>query len=174
MPKFTTAHYAAIVSTLAFIGSGVVGVYFARQTYNLSAAKEERELREKRPAIDLQIRPNQFPSSADVTISIINRSDVNIAPQDITVLRSFEFGEFYFSSAKQGSDADMKSWLSLLPMGTIAPKATGTMKAKVSGVTDGKDDSFKSGVELQFAVRVRFGDDKDTVQIIDVVRRVRR
>jgi hypothetical protein len=173
MPKFTTAHYTAIVSTLAFIGSGVLGVYFAKQTYNLNVAKEERELREKIPAIDLQIRPNQNPSSADVVISIINRSDINIAPQDITVLHSFEFGEFYFSSAKQSLD-EPKSWLSLLPMGSIAPKATGTMRAKVSGVTDGKDDSFKSEVELQFAVRFLLGDDRDTLQTFDLIRRVQR
>ncbi len=148
-------------------------VYFAQQTYNLNAAKEERELREKMPAVDLQIRPNQLPSSADVVISIINRSDINIAPQDITVLRSFEFGEFYFSSSKQSGD-DPKPWLSLLPMGTIAPKATGIMRAKVSGVTDGKDDSFKTGVELQFAVRIRFGDDRDTLRTQDLTRHVQR
>jgi archaellum component FlaF (FlaF/FlaG flagellin family) len=173
LPKFTTAHYAAIVSTLAFIASGIVGVYFAEQTYRLNAAKEERELREKAPAIDLQISPNQFASSADVVVSIINRGDINIAPQDITVLHSFEFGEFYLSGAKQSVDA-LKSWLSLLPMGTIAPKAAGTMKAKVSGVTDGKDDAFQSGVELQFAVRIRFGDDQDTVRTFNLVRRIRR
>lgn len=79
-----------------------------------------------------------------MTISVINRSDINIAPIDITVLRSIDLGEFYLSGGRQSAD-DLKSWLSLTSMGSIMPKATGSMKAKVSGVSDGKDDSFKSG-----------------------------
>lgn len=172
-PAFTTAHYSAIVATLALLFSGVASVYVAWQNYELSALKDRREVADKEPSVDLQIRPNQFASSADMTVAIINRSDINVAPIDITVLHSFDFGEFYLSGGRQSVD-DLKSWLSLSSMGSIAPKATATMKAKVSGVTDGKDDSFKSGVELQFAVRIRLGDNLDTVKTFNIVRHVKR
>jgi hypothetical protein len=77
----------------------VVGVYFAKQTYNVNAAKEDRVLREKLPAIDVQVRPAGV-STAAITISVLNRADVNITPLDITVEHSFEIGDLYLSSAK--------------------------------------------------------------------------
>ena len=49
----------------------------------------------------------------------------------------------YFSSAQQGIDK-LKSSLSLLPMGTVAPKGVGTMKANQSELV-----SFGSVVELR-------------------------
>jgi hypothetical protein len=172
LPKFTTAHYAAIVSTVAFLVSGA-SFLVSKKSYDLSLTKDERELRDKQPAVDLRIAPNRNASSADVTISIINRSDVNIAPQDIIVFPSLDAGEFYFSNSRQSVDK-LKSSLSLLPMGSIAPKGTGTMQVKISGATDGKDDSFALGVELQFAIRIRFGDERDTLTTSEVVRRVKR
>jgi hypothetical protein len=170
MPKFTIAHYAAIVSTLAFVGSGVVGVYFAKQTYNLNAAKEDRELREKLPAIDVQVRLAGV-STAAIIISVLNRADVNITPLDITVEHSFEIGDLYLSSAKQSIDL-LKSALSLSPMGPVVPKGVGTLKATLSGVTDGKDDTFTPGLEFRFAVRIRFADAEDTVKTFPVARRI--
>ena len=125
-PQFTTARYAAVISTFAFFIS-VGSLYVAKISYDLSAAKEQREIKEKMPAVDVQINPAGV-ASASVTISIINRADINIAPQDITILPSFEAGEFYFSSARQSFDK-LKSSLSLIPMGTIAPKGVGTTKA---------------------------------------------
>ena len=172
MRDFTTAQYAVVLSALALFVSGA-SLYVSKKSYDLSVVKDERELQEKLPAVDIQIAPNRNASSADVVISIINRGGVNIAPQDIIVFPSFDFGEFYFSNTRQSVD-ELKSSLSLLSIGTIAPKATGTAKATISGVTDGKDNSFAAGVELQFAVRIRFGDDRDTVRTFELTRRVRR
>jgi hypothetical protein len=52
----TLAHYAAVVSTVAIILSAGSLIY-TKRSYDLNAAKEERELRDKEPAIDIQIRP---------------------------------------------------------------------------------------------------------------------
>lgn len=111
-------------------------LYLAKLSYDLSSTKDQRELRDKMPAIDVLVRP-AGAASASLTISIINRGDINIAPQDITVEHSFEIGDLYLSAAQQSID-QLKSSLSLFPMGTIAPKGIGTLKANVSGVTDGK------------------------------------
>jgi hypothetical protein len=170
-PQFTTARYAAVISTVAlFVSFG--SLYLAKLSYDLSAAKDEREIRDRMPAIDVQIRPAGV-ATASVTISIINRAEINILPQDVTAEPSLQAGEFYFSSAQQGIDK-LKSSLSLLPMGTVVPKGVGTMKASLSGITDGKDDLFTPGVELQFAIRIRFADEQDTVRAFDIIRRVRR
>ena len=59
-------------------------------------------------------------------------------------------------------------------MGTVAPKTSGLLKARVSGVTDGKDDAFQRGVVLQFIVRVRLGDNDETMETQDITRRVQR
>ena len=75
------AHYAAVVSTIAIILSGGSLIY-TKLNYDLSAAKEERELQNKEPKIDIQIRP-LGASAASLVISIINRADFNIAPQSI-------------------------------------------------------------------------------------------
>jgi hypothetical protein len=56
--------------------------------------KEERELQNKEPAIDIQIRP-LGASAASLVISIINRADFNIAPQSIEVENSIEAGTLY-------------------------------------------------------------------------------
>lgn len=170
--KFTTAHYAATVSSIALLFSAG-SLYVSKLSYDLSADREAREIQDKAPAIDLQVTPNNFASSADLTVSIFNRGDVNLAPQDLTVLHSFECGEFYISNRHQ-SVGKLKSSVSLLPMGTIAPRATGLMKVIVSGVTDGKDDCFRTGFDLEFVVRVRFGDRQDTFQTFPITRHVER
>jgi archaellum component FlaF (FlaF/FlaG flagellin family) len=171
MPEMTTARYAAIISTIGFFIS-LGSMYVAKLSYDVNARKEIREISEKRQAVDIQVTPDGA-SSASMTISIINRGDVNVVPQDITVLPSLEAGEFYLSSNRQSVD-QLKSWLSLGSMGTIAPKASGSLKARVSGVTDGKDDAFQLGVELQFIVRVRLGDNNETMETQDITRRVQR
>ncbi|WP_375791087.1 hypothetical protein ACE102_03095 [Bradyrhizobium sp. vgs-9] len=173
LPTFSTAHYTAIVSTLAFLASGVVGLYFTKLGHDLNVRKEERELHDKEPTVDIAVRPNHNASSADIAISILNRGDIMIVPQDIIVLPSFEWGEFYLSGPGQSLDL-LRSTLSLRSMGTILPKAVGTVKGIVAGVTDGKDDSFKSGVELQFVVRLRLGDEQGTVRVYPLVRQVGR
>jgi hypothetical protein len=128
-PQLTTAQYAAVISTVAFFVS-CGSLYLAKLSYDLSAAKDQRELRDKMPAVDVQIRPAGI-ATASVAISIINRAEINIAQQDITVEPSLEGGEFYFSNAQQSVEK-LKSSLSLLPMGTIPPKGVGTISATLS------------------------------------------
>lgn len=167
--QFTLAHYAAVLSTVAIVISGGSLVY-TKRSYDINAAKEERELRDKEPAIDIQIRP-LGASAASLVILIINRADINIAPLDITVEHSFDAGELYLSSAQQSLDK-LRSSLSLQTMGTIAPKGTATLKATLAGATDGKADSLTPGIELEFDVRVRFADQQDTIVEVPVVRRM--
>ena len=169
LPKLSTAQYAAIVSTVAFFVS-CGSLYVSKRSYDLSATKDEREIRDKMPTVNVQVRP-VGASSASVVISIINRADINIAPLDISIEHSFEAGDLYLSSAQQSIDK-LQSSLSLRAMGTIAPKGIGSMKATLSGVTDGKWDSLTPGLELQFTLRIRFADDQDTVQPFSIVRRV--
>jgi hypothetical protein len=125
---------------------------------------------DKLPALDVQVRPDGATSAA-LTISIANRGDIRIVPLDITAEHSFEAGELYLSSAQQNIDR-LKTSLSLAAMGTIAPKSIGTLKARLSGATDGKDGRFVPGLELRFAIRIRFADEQDTVEIFPVVRRI--
>jgi hypothetical protein len=141
-------------------------------SYNINARKELREIDEKQPVADIQVIPKGI-SSGLATISVNNPSDFNVVPQDITVLPSLEAGEFYFSSNRQRID-DLKSSLNLRPMGIIAPKGAGKLEATLAGVMDGKDDAFKSGVELQFVIRLRLGDARDTIKTIDITRNIRR
>ena len=169
MASNTTAHYGAFVSTVAFfVACG--GLYISNRSYEFGAAKERRELAEKVPAVDIQLRPSGM-SSAAITILVFNRGDINITPLDITVAHSFEIGDLYLSSAQQSID-QLKSALNLSPIGTIAPRAVGTLKARVSGVTDGKEESFTPGIEFRFAVRIRFADEQDTIKTFTVVRRI--
>jgi hypothetical protein len=164
LPQFTT-----VLSVLAICLSGA-SLFVSKLSYDLSAAKDERELRDKMPAVDVQIWP-AGASSASMVISIINRADVNIRPLDISVEHSFEAGELYLSNAQQSLDK-LKSSLNLEAMGTIAPKGTGTLKATLAGATDGKSDSLTPGLELEFTVRIRFADQQDTVEQIPIVRRI--
>jgi hypothetical protein len=167
--KFTTAHYAAIVSTAAFFISAA-SFYVSKVTNDFNVAKYQRELEDKTPAVDVQVRPDG-KSDASLTIMIINRGDINITPLDIAVEHSFEIGDLYLSSAQQSVDT-MKSKLNLSFIGTIAPKGVGTLKARVSGLTDGKDNSFTPGLELRFAVRIRFADEQDTIKTFQLIRRI--
>jgi len=167
--KFTLNHYAAVLSTLAIILSGGSFIY-TKQAYDLNVAKDQRELKDKQPAIDVQMRPAGI-SSLFVTISITNRADVDISPLDIVSENSVEAGTLYFSNDRQSIDK-LSSSLSLTSMGQIAPKGRSTTKAKLSGVTDGTLEQFHPGLELEFTVHVRFADQKDTVAEIPIVRRI--
>jgi hypothetical protein len=169
MAKFTAAHYSAIISTVALIASGG-SLYVGKLSYDLSTAKSEREIEDKMPAVDIQIRP-RGASAASLVISIINRADINIAPLSLTVEHSVEAGVLYLSSAQQSLD-NLQSTLDLKAMGTIAPKDTGTLKATLAGATDGKWDSLTPGLELEFTVRIRFADQQDTVEQRSIVRRI--
>ena len=91
MRQFNTAHFAVIISAIALLVSGG-SLYISKRSLDLSAAKDERELRDKEPAIDVQVRPAGV-STASITISVLNRADVNITPLDITVEHSFEIGD---------------------------------------------------------------------------------
>jgi len=169
--KLTREWWTAIVATLGLLAA-CGSLYVAKRAYDLNAIKDNREISDKQPAVDIDIVPTGA-SSAWVTISVLNRTESNIVPLDITVLPSLEAGEFYFSNPQQSFDK-LRSSLSLRPMGTIAPKAAGTIKARLSGVTDGKADNFTPGLELQFAARIRLTDNRDTVRTIDIIRRIIR
>jgi hypothetical protein len=118
----------------------------------------------------VQVSP-QGGSTASLSISVINRGDINVTPLDITVNNSDEVGDLYLSSSRQRVDFLQPS-LSLGSMGKLAPKATGKMTAQMSGVTDGKDDSFKPGVEFHFIVRVRLATADDSIKTFQIVRRL--
>jgi hypothetical protein len=161
-----TATIVSVVALAVSCGS----LYVSKRSYDLSAARDQREIEEKMPAVDIQVRP-LGASSASLVISIINRADLNITPLSLTVEHSFEAGELYLSSAQQNFDS-LRSTLDLKTMGTIAPKGTGTLMANLAGATDGKSDSLTPGLELEFTVRIRFADQQDTVEQQTVVRRI--
>jgi hypothetical protein len=167
-PSLSAATYAIIISTLAFfVSSG--GLYVAKKAYDLSAVRDAREINDQAPAIDVQVRQSGTAVAA-VTISITNRSNMNIAPQWIAVLPSLQAGVTFFSSKGQKVD-DLNSSLSLLSMGTIKPRETVSTKAELSGQTDGQWDNFQDA-ELPFVVRIRFADDTDTFQSFELTRRI--
>lgn len=161
---------SATIFSMIAIGISAASLMYSKRSYDLSAARDERELMDKLPALDVQVRPDGATSAA-LTISIANRGDVNIVPLDITAEHSFEAGELYLSSAQQSVDS-LKTALSLASMGTLAPKAVGSLKARLSGVTDGKDNRFVPGLELRFSVRIRFADEQDNVRTYTVAPRI--
>lgn len=167
--RLTLDHYAAVLSTVAIILSGGSFIY-TKQAYDLSVAKDQRELKDKQPAIDVQVRPAGI-SNLSVTISITNRADVDISPLDIVSENSLEAGTLYFSNDRQSIDK-LSSSLSLTSMGQIVPKGRSTAKATLSGVTDGKFEQFHPGLELEFTIHVRFADQQDTIAEIPIVRRI--
>jgi hypothetical protein len=167
--RLTLDHYAAVLSTVAIILSGGSFIY-TKQAYDLSVAKDQRELKDKQPAIDVQVRPAGI-SNLSVIISIANRADVDISPLDIVSENSVEAGTLYFSNARQSIDK-LSSSLSLTSMGQIVPKGRSTAKAMLSGVTDGKFEQFHPVLELEFTVHIRFADQQDTIAEIPVVRRI--
>jgi hypothetical protein len=149
--KFPQA--ATILSVIA-IGISAISLLLSWLSYDLSKSKDQREVLEKLPAFDVQLRPDGATAAA-MTIWIANRGNVNITPLDITAEHSFEAGELYLSSAQQSADR-LKTALSLAPMGTIAPKGVGTLKAHIFGATDGKDDRFVTGRAHQRSLDVEF------------------
>jgi hypothetical protein len=112
-----------------------------KRSYDLSATKDQREIRDKMPTVDDQIHPDGT-SSASLVISIINRADINIAPLDIKVERSFDSGDLYLSSAQQSLNK-LQSSISLQAMGTIAPKGIDTTEATMSVATNGNSYRLK-------------------------------
>lgn len=169
--KFSAAHYAAVVSTIALIVSGG-GLLFTKRAYDLAAAKDERELLEREPVVDVQVTPNGKARSADLTIYIFNRGDINLVPQDITALHLLEHGDLYLSSRRQSVDK-LSTSLSLRSMGVIAPKSAATATATVSGVTDGKDDWPTNGVDVTFTIRMRLANHSETLKTMNVTREIK-
>ncbi|MET4028799.1 hypothetical protein ABIB94_000699 [Bradyrhizobium sp. JR7.2] len=168
---FSTAHYAAVVSTIALIISGG-SLLFTKRSYDLSAAKDQRELLEKSPIVDVQVAPNSKARSADLTIYIFNRGDINIVPQDITALHLLEHGDLYLSGSRQNVEK-LSTSLSLKSMGVIAPKNSATMKGTVSGVTDEKDDWPINGVDITFTLRIKLADEGETLKTMNVTREIK-
>jgi hypothetical protein len=167
--KLPQIQAATIISVIAITISGASLIY-SKRSYDLSAARDEREMMDKLPAFDVQIRPDGVTSAA-LTISIANRGDINIAPLDIRAEHSFEAGELYLSSAQQSANR-LKTSLSLTSIGTIAPKGVGNLKARLFGATDGKDDRFVAGLELRFDIRIRFSGMDDNIRTFTVVRQI--
>jgi hypothetical protein len=129
-----------------------------------SVAKDQRELKDKQPAIDVQIRPAGI-SNLSVTIFITNRADIDRSPLDIVAENSVEAGSLNFANDRQSIDK-LSSSLSLTSMGPIVPKGRSPTEATLSGVTDGRFEQFRPGLELEFTVRIRFADQKDTIEQI--------
>ncbi|WP_131868743.1 MULTISPECIES: hypothetical protein [unclassified Bradyrhizobium] len=167
--KITLAGYATVVSTVAILISAGSLIY-TKRSYDLSVAKELREVQEKQPAIDLQISP-RGPSAAAFALSIINRSETNIVPLSMRVEHSFEAGDLYLSSGQQSLDK-LSSTLDLQSLGVIGPKASAKLNGILAGATDGKSDSLTPGLELHFTFHLRYGDQADTIGTIDVIRRI--
>ncbi len=167
--KFALDHYAGILSAIAIVVSGG-SLYVAKLSYDFTVAKELREVREKQPLFDLQITP-RGASAAALTLSILNRSETNIFPRSMRVEASIEAGELYLSTRQQSIDK-LSSTLDLQSMGSIAPKGTAKLNGVLAGATDGKSDSLSPGLELHFTFTLRYGDQKDTIQQIDVVRNI--
>jgi hypothetical protein len=94
--KFPQA--ATILSWFA-IGISAASLVVSKCSYDLTVARDQRELMEKLPALDVQVRPEGGISAA-LTISIANRGDINIMPLDITAEHSFEAGELFLVSAE--------------------------------------------------------------------------
>ena len=161
---------AATILSLIAIGVSAASFAVSKCSYDLSVARDQRELMDKLPALDVQVRPDGATSAA-VTVSIANRGDINIMPLDITAEHSFEAGELYLSSTQQSAER-LKTSLSLVSMGTIAPKGIANLKARLFGATDGKDDRFVPGLELRFDVRIRFAEEQDNIKNFTVVRRI--
>jgi hypothetical protein len=161
---------AATILSMVAIGVSASSLMYAKRSYDLSATKDQRELSDKLPAVDVQIRPDGA-SSAALTISVSNRGDINIIPLDITAEHSIEAGELYLSSKHQSAET-LKTSMSLASMGTIAPKTIGVVKGRLFGTTDGKDNSFVPGLELGFDVRIRLADQRDKIQSLHIVRRI--
>jgi len=96
--KLPNMRIATILSVLAIVISASSHMV-SKLPFGLSATKDQREISEQLPAVDLQIIP-AGAASASVTISVRNRGEVNVAPQDITVPPSLEQGEFYFAGRR--------------------------------------------------------------------------
>lgn len=154
---------------MAIILSGG-SAYYTKRSYDLNAIRDQREVMEKRPAVDVQLRPAGL-SDLSVKVSIINRSNTNIIPLDIEAEHSFDAGTLYFSNDEQSID-QLRSILSLASMGTIAPSGTRTATATLSGITNGKFEQFQAGLELGFIIRVRLADEQDTIENIKLIRRI--
>jgi hypothetical protein len=161
---------AATILSIVAIFLSAASFVVSKLSYDLSVARDQRELMDKLPALDVQIRPDGATSAA-LTISIANRGDINIVPLDITAEHSFEAGELYLSSAQQSANR-LKTSLSLTSMGTIALKGVGDLKARLFGATDGKADRFVAGLELRFDIRVRFSGMEDNIRTFTVVRQI--
>jgi hypothetical protein len=165
--RFTLAGYAAVLSTVA-ITLSIGSLIYTKRSYDLSVAKDQREIQDKVLAVD--IRP-RGASAASFAISIINRADLNITPLSLRVEHSVEVGELYLSSTQQSLDK-LSSALDLKPMGTIAPKGNAKLEGILAGATDGKWDSLTPGLALQFTVHLRYADHQDTIEKIDIVKRI--
>ena len=167
--QFLLNHYAGMLSAIAIVVSGG-SLDVAKLSYDFSVAQELREIQEKQPVFDLQITP-RGASAAAFALSILNRSETNILPLSMRVEHSSEAGEFYLAAHQQSLDR-LSSTLDLQSMGSIPPKSTAKLNGVLAGATDGKWDSLMPGLELHFAFTVRYGDQKDTLQTIAVVRTI--
>jgi hypothetical protein len=159
---------ALVVSVLAWATTG----YYSKRGYDLNVARDQREQRARRPAIDIRMSPAQNPLDVSLDVSITNRSDINIAPQAISVLAhpipGFDAGAGPLSIGKEGASEISTPTAWLLDMGTIKPGDTGSIKLAVRA----QMPPFPTGMELQFNVDIRLADEQDSVEQYAVIRRI--
>lgn len=87
---FTTARYAAVVSTIAlFLACG--SFYVSKLSYDLSFTKDQREIRDKMPAIDIQVRPTSVNAAflGLLTPNCPQKRQKIVVGQEIYVLQEF-------------------------------------------------------------------------------------
>jgi hypothetical protein len=128
----TLAGYAAVVSTVAIIIAGG-SLLYTKRSYDFNVAKEQRELKDKEPAFDVQVRPAGI-SNLSVTISITNRGDIDIWPLNIVVENSPDAGTLYFSNDRQSINK-LSSSLSLSSMGPIESDAVWSHRREVRAIS---------------------------------------
>jgi hypothetical protein len=170
-PMKTSDKIASAALVISILAWGTTG-YYSKRAYDLNAARDQREQRSKRPAIDIQMRPSQNPVDVLLDVSITNRSDINISPQVITIsappTAGFDSGIGSLTIGKTGVGEITSPVAWLLEMGPIKPGASGSINLTVRA----KSPPFPTGTELQFAVWVRLADEQDSVEQYRVIRRI--
>ena len=140
--------------------------------YELNLARDQRELRSKRPAIDIRMIPSKNPVDITLNVSITNRSDINITPQAIKVSSQptigFDSGIGALAIGKAAIGEITSPVAFLLEMGTIKPGQS----REIALTARAKSPPFPTGMELQFTVAIRLADEQDSVEEYSLIRRV--
>jgi hypothetical protein len=172
----TTAKIASAALAVSIVAVAISSgsMFYTKQSYDLNAARDKREQAAKLPAIDVHIVPRAAPEEILVELQITNRADINIAPQAVTIsaVNGVAFtipGPIIIGQTGIGQPPPRTlSAFSLLEMGSLAPGKSATLKLTAAA----KEPPFPIGMEVQFAISIRFADEQDTVQEFRYVRRI--